>query len=43
MEQHTITIDDFLFAFEQGETILKVAQRNKINIPTLCHLKNTIP
>ncbi|MGD8251691.1 MAG: 2Fe-2S iron-sulfur cluster-binding protein, partial [Desulfobacterales bacterium] len=29
------------FTFEAGETILDVARRNGIDIPTLCHLKGT--
>ncbi len=43
MEKNIITINERILAFEPGETILEVAQRNKIDIPTLCHLKNTIP
>ena len=31
------------FPFEPGETILEVAKRNSIDIPTLCHLKGTTP
>lgn len=31
------------FPFEPGETILEVARRGQIDIPTLCHLKGTIP
>lgn len=31
------------FSFEPGETILDIARRNSIDIPTLCHLKNTTP
>ncbi|MCF8044250.1 MAG: (2Fe-2S)-binding protein [Desulfarculaceae bacterium] len=38
-----ITIDDNQLTFEPGETILEVAQRNGIYIPTLCHLKGTTP
>ncbi len=38
-----ITIDDNQLAFEPGETILEVAERNGIYIPTLCHLKGTTP
>lgn len=38
-----ITIDNKQFEFEAGETILEVAQRNNIFIPTLCHLKGTTP
>ena len=40
---NTITIDDNPLTFEPGETILDVAQRNGIYIPTLCHLKGTTP
>jgi len=43
MEKNSITINENILDFEPGETILEVAQRNKIDIPTLCHLKNTIP
>jgi predicted molibdopterin-dependent oxidoreductase YjgC len=43
METNVITINENQLAFEPGETILEVAQRNRIDIPTLCHLKNTIP
>jgi len=43
MEPNIITINKHELTFEKGETILEVAQRNKIDIPTLCHLKNTIP
>lgn len=31
------------FSFEPGETILEVARRNNIDIPTLCHLKGATP
>lgn len=43
MESNKITINKNELTFEPSETILEVARRNKINIPTLCHLKNTIP
>ncbi|MCG8532759.1 MAG: 2Fe-2S iron-sulfur cluster-binding protein, partial [Desulfovibrionales bacterium] len=43
MENSVITINDNELAFEAGETILEVAQRYHIDIPTLCHLKNTTP
>ncbi len=43
MESDNIIINGHELAFETGETILEVAQRNRIEIPTLCHLKNTIP
>jgi len=43
MENNVITINENELTFESGETILEVAQRSNIDIPTLCHLKNTIP
>jgi predicted molibdopterin-dependent oxidoreductase YjgC len=43
MEPNVITINENQIAIEPGETILEVAQRNHIDIPFLCHLKNTIP
>jgi predicted molibdopterin-dependent oxidoreductase YjgC len=42
-QAHTITINGNLLDFEPGETILDVARRNHIDIPTLCHLKGAIP
>ncbi len=42
MEKNNIVINGQEFEFETGETILEVARRNQIDIPTLCHLKNTI-
>ncbi len=39
--QHTIIINGNPLAFEDGESILEVARRNHIHIPTLCYLKNT--
>jgi len=38
-----IIINGNEFSFEQGETILSVARRNNIEIPTLCELKGTSP
>ena len=38
-----ITINGHEFTFDQGETILSVARRNQIDIPTLCHLKGATP
>jgi predicted molibdopterin-dependent oxidoreductase YjgC len=44
MEQtDLIVINGNELAFEPGETILEVAQRGDIDIPTLCHLKGAIP
>ncbi len=40
---NSITINDNIFSFSSDDTILSVAQRNNIDIPSLCHLKNTIP
>ena len=42
-EPNTITINGNAFAFEPGETILDVARRQSIDIPTLCHLKGATP
>ena len=39
----TITIDGKLLEFADGETILAVARRHGIDIPTLCHLKGVTP
>lgn len=41
--ENIIYIDGQEFAFEEGETILEVARRNGIEIPTLCHLKGATP
>lgn len=41
--QPQITINGRQFTFDKGETILDVARRNHIDIPTLCHLKGTTP
>lgn len=41
--ENRITINENQLAVEPGETILEVAGRNGIHIPTLCHLKKTIP
>jgi len=38
-----ITIDGDEFSFQPGETILQVAERNAINIPTLCYIKGSNP
>jgi len=43
MDQETIIINGNHLVFKPGETILETARRNNIDIPTLCHLKNTIP
>jgi NADP-reducing hydrogenase subunit HndD len=41
-ERHIIINGDE-FHFEQGETILQVARRNGIDIPTLCYLEGCVP
>ena len=44
MEQtNLMVINGNELSFEPGETILEVAQRGHIDIPTLCHLKGAIP
>jgi len=43
MSSPLITINGNELTFEPGETILDVARRHSIDIPTLCHLKNTTP
>ena len=42
-EKKIIVIDGNELLFEANETILDVARRNDIDIPTLCHLKGTTP
>lgn len=41
--ENIIVIDGQEFAFTEGETILQVAQRNGVDIPTLCYLKGASP
>ena len=41
--ENTIVINGNAWSFEPGETILEVARRNDIDIPTLCHLKGANP
>jgi predicted molibdopterin-dependent oxidoreductase YjgC len=43
MNENQITINGKSFDFTPGETILEVARRNNINIPTLCYLKGATP
>ena len=43
MGDKTLTIDNLVVSFEPGQTILEVAAKNQIHIPTLCHLKGTTP
>ena len=42
-DQNIIVINGNEFSFEPGESILDIARRNSIDIPTLCHLKNATP
>ena len=42
-DAQTLTINGHRLEFEAGETILTVARRNSIDIPTLCHLKGATP
>lgn len=42
-DQNLVLMNGNDFAFEPGETILDVARRNSIDIPTLCHLKGAAP
>jgi predicted molibdopterin-dependent oxidoreductase YjgC len=42
-DAQTLTINGHRLEFEAGETILEIARRNSIEIPTLCHLKGTTP
>jgi predicted molibdopterin-dependent oxidoreductase YjgC len=41
--ENSVLINGNRFSFEPGDTILEVAHRNSIDIPTLCHLKGAIP
>jgi predicted molibdopterin-dependent oxidoreductase YjgC len=41
--ENLIVINGNEFRFEPGETVLDVARRKDIDIPTLCHLKGTTP
>lgn len=40
---NVIVINGHELSFSEGETILEVAARNNIEIPTLCHLRQTTP
>jgi len=42
-KQQTVMINGREIEFASGQTILEVARRNHIDIPTLCHLKGTTP
>ena len=41
--ENRFNINGHEFPFTQGETILQVAQRNSVDIPTLCYLKGASP
>ena len=41
--ENKITINGNEFSFEPGESILDIARRNSVDIPTLCHLKEASP
>ena len=41
--ENIITINETEYPFEPNETILEVAERNNIYIPTLCHIKGYTP
>lgn len=41
--ENTLTIDGRRFSFAPGDTILEVARRNDIQIPTICNLKGATP
>ena len=41
--EHLMVINGNEFGFTPGETILDVARRHDIDIPTLCHLKDAMP
>jgi NADP-reducing hydrogenase subunit HndD len=43
MDKQHLTINGKICDFEEGETILEVASRNGIMIPTLCYLKGASP
>ena len=43
MTNTSLTMNGRVLPFEQGQTILEVAEANDIHIPTLCHLKGTTP
>lgn len=41
--ENIIAINGVAYEFDSGETILQVARKNKIAIPTLCHLSRATP
>ena len=42
-DQNSITINGNSIPFESGETILEVARKKQIDVPTLCYLKGASP
>ena len=42
-DQNILVMNGNEFTFEPGETILDVARRHSVDIPTLCHLKGATP
>lgn len=42
-DENVLIINNKKYSFSEGDTILDVARKNKIYIPTLCHLKDTTP
>ncbi len=42
-KDNKIEINGSKFSFKIGETILQVAERNGIDIPTLCYIKGSVP
>ena len=43
MAQESMSINGSRFPFDPGQTILQVAETNRIRIPTLCYLKEASP
>ena len=41
--ENSVLINGNTFSYEPGDTILEVARRNSIDIPTLCYLKGATP
>jgi predicted molibdopterin-dependent oxidoreductase YjgC len=42
-DENVLKINGHTYSFEPGETILDVARKNGVFIPTLCHLKGATP
>ncbi len=43
MSRSSLTLNGIHVEFDEGQTILEVAQENGVEIPTLCYLKGTTP